>query len=161
MRYLASLMLAVCWALWFGGIIMLLIGVMAVFKEFPPEQRTTASKATAAMFRAYGFYELAVASGALIAAVVLRLIQPAKLRTAIFVLLALAALLAAVTTGIVTPNMEKLRMAGEGTTDAFRSLHGQAMMLFSSRTLLLLVAGVLLPLAIQREPRDASNSASS
>ena len=154
-------MLTLCWALWFGGIIMLLIGVMAVFKEFPLEQRTTAGKATAAMFRAYGFYELAVASGALIAAVALRLMRPAKLRTALFALLAISALLAVVTTGVVTPNMETLRMAGEGTTDAFRKLHGQAMMLFSGRTVLLLIAGALLPWAVQTDGRDSRNSASS
>jgi uncharacterized membrane protein len=158
MRYLPPFVLTFCWAMWFGGIITLLLAVSAVFGEFPLEHRATAGKATAAMFRAFGLYELALAAGAMIGAVALRLRYPSALRTAIFVLLALSAIAASVTTGVVTPAIEELRRAGESNTVDFKRLHGQAMMLFASRTLLLLVVGVLLPNALQLAPREALNN---
>jgi hypothetical protein len=61
---------------------------------------------------------------------------------------------------VVTPSIERMRLAGESSTDAFKRLHGQASMLFVARTAMLLVVGFMLPKAIQLMPRAARKSES-
>ncbi len=159
MRYLSRLILLLCWALWFGGLIALMLGVMSIFKEFGGD-RLTAGRATAAFFRAWGFYELVVAAGVLVGAAAVRLLMPSKLATFLFLLLALSAVLAVVTTGFLMPRLEELRIAGEQSTAEFRSLHGRANAMFMGRTVLLFVGGLMLPAVLQTNRREAVNSAS-
>jgi putative Mn2+ efflux pump MntP len=157
MRYVTSLVLMISWALWIGGIVAVLVGVTAIFGEFPGEQRATAGRAAAAVFRNFSFYELIVAAVALVTAVALRLMRPGYSRTSLFILLALAALMAAISAGIVTPRIDTLRLEGQSHSDAFKKLHGISMMLFSGRALLLLAGGFLLPVAMLRNT-DRSSS---
>jgi len=179
MRYIAASVLVVSWGLWLGGIIAVLIGVSAIFAEFRGPDivaltaapmtgeiarvndvstgSTTAGKATSSVFRAFGLYEMGVGAGALIGIVALRLMVPSKLGTIAFVCLALAASAAALTTGVVTPKIDALRLAGETKSPEFRKLHGQSMVLYSGRTLLLLATGFMLPalLVTRRDDRVA------
>jgi hypothetical protein len=161
MRLLSRFVLMFCWALWFGGLIALMLGVMSIFKEFTPD-RLTAGRATAAFFRAWGLYELAVAAGALVGAVAVRLLMPSRAGTIVFVLLALSAVLAVVTTGVMMPQLETLRVAGEQQSPLFRTLHGRANALFLGRTVILFATGLVLPTACQAVARrEALKSASS
>lgn len=160
MRHVSKFVLMLFWALWFGGLLTLMLGVMAIFKEFVPD-RLTAGRATAAFFRAWGFYELAVAAGALIGAAAARLLAPSRMGTVLFAMLAVAAVLAVATTGVVMPRLETLRVAGEQQTAAFKQLHGIANTLFLARTLVLL--GAIFPLNVALYPgqyRDVSKSLS-
>jgi len=79
----------------------------------------------------------------------------------LFVLLAISAVLAVVTTGFFMPQLETLRIAGEQKTVEFQTLHGRANALFMARTVALLIAGLLLPAVVQMPRREAVNSAKS
>jgi hypothetical protein len=155
MKRVAAVVLVIGWALWFGGIVTLMVGVSAIFGEYGAGQRQAAGRATAAMFRAFGMYELAFAAAALVGAAFVRLKWPSMPRTMLFVLLALSAALAAYTTGVVTPKIEAMRVAQETQSDAFKKLHGQSMVLFAGRTLMLLVVGLMLPMAINFSAKPA------
>jgi ABC-type multidrug transport system fused ATPase/permease subunit len=149
MKRVAPVVLVVGWALWFGGIVTLLVGVSAIFNEYGAGQRQAAGRATAAMFRALGMWELAFAAAALVGAAIVRLKWPSTTRTVLFVLLAMSAALAAYTTGVVTPKIEAMRVAQETQSDAFKKLHGRSMGLFAGRTLMLLMAGLMLPTVVR------------
>jgi hypothetical protein len=150
MRYIMSVILTISWALWIGGIAAVLLAVTAIFNEYPSDQRALAGRATAAVFRSFSFYELIVAAVALVAVVALRLMKPGYSRTGLFVLLALAALMAAISAGLITPRIDDLRAQGQSHSDAFKQLHGVSMTLFSGRALLLLAGSFFIPLALLR-----------
>jgi hypothetical protein len=65
----------------------------------------------------------------------------------IFVLLALAATGAAVSTTLITPRMEALRTAGQSSSARFKALHARSMQCYVTQAALLLVSVLLLPAA--------------
>jgi hypothetical protein len=51
----------------------------------------------------------------------------------------------------ITHRMEELRLTGQSSSEEFKRLHGESMILYSGETLILLIAGLALPWAM-REP---------
>src|SRR5207248_8810163 len=96
-----------------------------------------------------------VGAAALIGVVLWRMLVPRAVLTAMFALFALSALGAIATATIHIPRMERLRAEGQGQSPAFKTLHAQASMVYVSQTLLLFVAGLLIPVAMRRDGADA------
>jgi hypothetical protein len=147
MRYVLSTLVALAWALWFGGVAGLFVAVPAVFRA---TDRATAGQIGSAIFNAFGRYQLAVAAVALIAAAALRLTTPGRARTGLFVLLGTAAVGASVFTGVITPRVDALRAVGRTQTPEFRTLHRASELVVAGQMLALLGAGCVLPAALRR-----------
>jgi len=159
MSRIASTVAWVCVALWLGGMIFLFLAVQTLFAAFPRATSDVALQGAPALFRAFEKYQIVVAALALIGTFAWYLTRRDRLVMAVFVLLALAAAGAVVSTTLVTTRMERLRMAGESTSPQFRKLHGRSMMIYTSQAALLLGAAVMLPLAAGRDRRTNPEAA--
>jgi uncharacterized membrane protein len=151
MQRLLSILVTLAWALWFGGLLTLFIAVQSLFATFG-DQRAIAGSAAAGIFRRFELFQLALAAAALLATLAWRILSGrSKLKVAILMLLCLATVCAIVEAAFVARTMERLRSEGQTQTDEFRTLHGRSMMLYMGETVLLLIAGLLLPSAIYRD----------
>ena len=155
MRYFVSVLVAVAWALWFGGLITLFLVVTQLSHTFPAPRRDIFGEAGSATFMMFERYQLIIGAIALVATFGLRLMNPSALGTALFSVLALAAVGALVSPLCITPKIEALRRAGETDSPEFKKMHGRSMMIYSGDALILLAAGALMPAAMRRptEPR--------
>lgn len=144
MRIAFSIVAALSWALWLGGLAGLFIIVPALFAK----SRELANAAGPVIFVAFERYQLILAALAVGATFGWRLTTPAPALTAMLALLVLAALGAGLSTFLVTAKMETLRLAGQAGSPPFMRLHGYSMMLYSVQALLLLGYGVLLPFVL-------------
>jgi hypothetical protein len=145
MRYGLSLVTTLAWALWLGGLMALFFFVSHLFKV----DRSTAIIAAPQIFAFFERYQLILAAIALLSVFVWRVKETRLLLSAIFACFALAAVGAVIVAAVITPPMERLRLAGESGGPEFRQLHGRAMMTFVAETALLLGAGIILPVAIR------------
>jgi hypothetical protein len=150
MRYVASALLVLSTGLWIGGIVALAMFAMTVFKALDPD-RATAGVATSAMFVLFSKYQLVLAAVSLFAAFLAYLQDRRRVYTAIFALLALAAVGAVAYSLHYIPRMEEIRKAGEATGDAFKAMHRQVSTLFQV-ILALVLGGVLLIPKVTRPP---------
>lgn len=150
MRYFISILVSIAWALWFGGLITLFLVVTQLSKIFV-DRRDIFGQAGSGTFIMFERYQLVVGALALISAFALRLVSPAVVRTALFSVLFLAAVGAVASPLWITPKIEALRIAGETTNPQFKKLHGVSMAVYSADALILLIAGTLLPAAINKE----------
>lgn len=138
MQRLLAAVVTVAWALWFGGVVMLLLAVSSIFQTFDtgptvealapfgvssdpavvaqhsPLRRVLAGAAASGVFHRFERYQLIVAAIALLAAFGWRLASPSRLKTALFALLALATLAAVATTAAITPRVEAIRVEALG-----------------------------------------------
>ena len=71
--------------------------------------------------------------------------EPSRQSAVLFVVLAVAILLAVLVSGWLIPKMNDLRLAQRAGEATFQRLHGWSMGLMSLETLLLLVVGAILP----------------
>ncbi len=118
------------WAAWFGGLVTLFTLVSVLFKQ---------DRAAAVV---------------LIATTAWRLVDRRAILTALFGLFALATLAAVLEPVYISGEMQRLRIAGESGSERFRQLHGRSMMVYVGEALVLLVAGVMLPNAIEGPPSN-------
>jgi hypothetical protein len=144
MRYFAAALTSVAVALWFGGLVMLAVAVMAIFMSSGLD-RPIAGKATAAIFIWFGKGQLVVAALALIGAFLGYLQGRRRVPMALFALLALAAVGAVAFNMSFVNRLEELRLAGESASTQFQTLHKQSERLMTGMTLVLLVATAMLP----------------
>jgi putative Mn2+ efflux pump MntP len=150
MRTLLPVVISLAWGLWFGGIIMVFIAVQTVFAAFDPD-RQTAGFATSRVFLVFEWYQLALAAVLLAALIAWRLMACTRLKRWLLVLAIGAAALAVTSTAIVTPRIESMREQGQTGVPEFRRLHGVSMLLYTGTSVLLLGAGVLIPLCVRAE----------
>lgn len=155
MRYGLSVVLALAWALWLGGIICLFIVVSDLFKI----DRTTAIVAAPRMFFQLQKFELLFAAVALLSAAGLRLKEPRAALNALFALLAVATIGLVIMAAVIMPKLEKLRLAGESSGPQFRAVHGQSMALHTLQAAALLGAGMCLPFAMSSRPSPPRETA--
>jgi hypothetical protein len=144
MRRVAAIVAVLTWALWFGGLMALFIFVQTLFRE----DRSIALEAAPRMFSLFEKYQLALAAAALIATLVWRIVVRRAIISAIFFLFAVATLGAVAGPVFISGEMQKLRAAGQSSGARFHKLHGQSMIIYVSETVVLLAAGVLLPIAL-------------
>ena len=149
MRYAASILLTLSSALWLGLLVALFLFAPAVFQAFGPD-RTTAGKATSAMFVRFAQVQLLLAAAALIGAFLAYLHGRRNIHVALFTLLAIACVGAAGYKMYFIPRMEELRIAAQTATPEWRKLHGMSMMLSTAIGLLVLAATCLTAL-VQRD----------
>lgn len=145
MSRVASTIVWLATALWFGGMIFLFVSVQTLFRAFPRPASDVAPQAAPALFNVFEKYQLALAAAALISTFVWYLAVRSKRIIVIFALLAFAAAGAAVSTTLITPPMQQLRAAGQTTSPRFRALHGRSMQCYVAEAGLLLVVSLLLP----------------
>lgn len=155
MRYFLSALVAIAWALWFGGLITLFLVVTQLSTTFAFPRRDIFGEAGSAVFMMFERYQLVVGGMALVGAFGLRLVSPGGIRTALFGALALAAVGAVVSPMVVTPRIDALRRAGRTDTAEFKQLHGRSMMVYSGDALVLLAAGTMIPGAIAGRKKDS------
>jgi len=152
MRYALSLLTAVAWALWLGGLMALFLFVSHLFKV----DRPTAVVAAPQIFDYFEKYQLVLAAVGLVSVFGWRMVERRGWLIGIFTCFALAAVGAVVVAAVITPPMQRLRVAGESSGPQFKKLHGQSMMIFSSEVLLLTVAGAMLPAALTPSRRQTA-----
>lgn len=140
MRYGLSLVVALAWGLWLGGLMTLFLTVSQLFKV----DRPLAVNAAPQMFLVFERYQIALATVALIASATWRLTTPRAMLTALFFLLAVASIGPVISSTLISPKMHRLRQLGQSSGPEFRMLHGQSMMVYTSEAGLLLIAGFVL-----------------
>ena len=156
MRYGLSLIVALAWGLWLGGLITLFISVSHLFSI----NRPIAAQAAPEIFAVFERYQILLAFIALLFTAIWRLTTPRKLLTALFFLFALASVGTIISSGAISPKMHALRMAGRSSGPEFRKLHGFSMMAYTAEAALLFAAGVVLTGAMrQKDPETAVASA--
>ena len=144
MKYLFSCLATMAWALWLGGLVTLFISVTALFAH----SHDLAVEAAPVLFLRFEKYQLALAAGSIAAMLLWQVQGSSRSKTAILLLMTLAAGCAAYSTASVTPAIERLRAMHQTQTDEFRSLHGRSMVIYLSETILLAMAGVAIPAAV-------------
>ena len=156
MHRLLSTVVVLAWGLWFGAIVMVFVTVTSLFSTFA-DQRQVAGAAAAGVFKRFEALELGAAAVALIAAVLVRRHVPTRAAITVISLLLAAALGAAYTGVVLTPELDSLRNSGPGTdSDRFRSLHGLSSAIYLVQAFLLLATGLFLPACLTRTDTSAA-----
>ena len=145
MSHVARIIVSLSTSLWFGGMIFLFMAVQTLFRTFPRPASDVAPQAAPALFNVFETYQLVLAAVALLGAFAWYVTTRAKRVIVLFVLLALAATGAAVSTALITPRMEQLRAAGQSASSRFKSLHARSMQCYVAQAALLLVSVLMLP----------------
>jgi hypothetical protein len=153
MRRLVSIVLAVTWAAWFGGLLTLFLVLTSLFKTL---DRTTAGQAASGVFFYFERYQLVLAAMALTLTVLWRIAGgSAALKNVLFGGFTVATLLAAWTTTQITPQVEKMRQAGETAGPQFARMHGMASMTYVGEAIVLLIVAAILVITITRDAAPA------
>jgi len=148
MRRLLPILILLTWALWLGGLITLFMAVNSLFDTF--DDRTTAGLAATGIFRRFESFQLILAAVLLASLIGWRLVKCSKFKRFALILVMLATIGAVTSTTYISPRIDALRIEGRTKEPAFRKLHGLAMTLYLGQTLLLVVAGVMLPAAMRQ-----------
>ncbi|HEY1628638.1 MAG TPA: hypothetical protein VGF52_02195 [Tepidisphaeraceae bacterium] len=135
-RIIATIVM-LAWALWFGGMIALMIFVIRLFNT----SREIGIATAPILFRSFANYQIAIGLLAAGAGTFLTLITRRNAH-AILSLLMIVTLAAAIVVRGWTFEMERLRLSGQLQSVRFQSLHNRSSMLYSSEAILLLIAGV-------------------
>jgi len=148
MNRIAQMIVTLSMCLWLGGLIALFLFVSALFKH----DRTVAIQGAPILFDVFAMYQIIVGLVGLIALLVWRSMVRSLAMTAMIVLFALSLGSTAYVTFSIIPEMTSIRVAGQsGDSPRFKQLHGQSMMFYSSQTIALLIAAMLLPAAISAD----------
>jgi MFS superfamily sulfate permease-like transporter len=134
MKWFLSTLFFFSWALWFGGAVAILIFVQRLFHF----DRNIAIVAAPQLFLTFEKYQL------VLAAVALAALFARKRLSALLPLILAATVMATLSAVAVTPRINRLRIAGETSSAAFRALHGLSMIIYLVEVVLLLVVGLLL-----------------
>jgi hypothetical protein len=148
MRYLLSTITTVAWALWFGGLATMFVVTRATFRESHELGRT----ANPVMFRTFEPYILVVAGVAAVAAIAWVAVHRSTALRAIAVLFVLSAIASGYAHYGVSRPMQSLSPSSE----EWKSLHGRSMLLYTTQSALLALAGLFLPSAMRECKPSAS-----
>jgi hypothetical protein len=152
MRYLLCLIVTVAWALWFGATIATFVFALNLFHTHPD----VAGEANSAMFVVFGRYELILAGIAIAAAGLLLVNFPTKPAVVLVAWLVFSGAIATFGALGFTPRMEILRTQGKQHSDEFKRLHAQSMITMTSQSVLLLITGATMVVAVQRAGANRS-----
>ncbi|MDB5297934.1 MAG: hypothetical protein JWO31_3917 [Phycisphaerales bacterium] len=124
MNRVLSVLLSLAWAVWVGGLVGVFLAVTSLNRTFV-DDRDAFGRAASGVFAAFERVQLGLAAATLLLTFLWRLRGgAARLKTALFVLLALSSVAAVVGTTVVTPKLDRLRLAGTRKWLEFMSLHG-------------------------------------
>ncbi len=147
MRHPLQILIAIVWSLWFGAIIALFIFVQTLFGSVP---RDTFIATAPHLFFVFERYQLILAAILLTLTVIWRVAGSGR-ATVVFTLFAIATLLAVTETSVITPRIERLRIAGQTQSPEFKKSHGISMIAYLTESIVLLAAGITLLSASERE----------
>lgn len=158
MNRIAQIVANVSLSLWLGGLVALFLFVGALFNH----DRSLAISGAPVLFNLFASYQLVVGVIGLIALFFWRSMVRSGSLTAIIVLFIISLALAAYVTFSMIPEMEAIRIAGQsGDSPRFKTLHGMSMIFYSSQTVALLIAAIMLPIAIARTARASVSATGS
>jgi hypothetical protein len=152
MTRLFSTIVSLACALWLGGMVMLFVALGTIFTTRGYD-RETAGAFASRLFPTFERMQLVFAAIALLATAGWWLRSRTPLKMVLFVLFAVATVLAVVETTMITPKVEAMRIAGERGTPAFDRMHTISSRVYMSSAVILLIASVLLPFAIYGDGR--------
>src|SRR4051812_43824512 len=158
MRYFLSILVAVAWALWFGGLVGMFLFINRLFESMKGEYRSVFDEVAPHQFTMAERFSLVAGALALLATFGLRLLSPRRALTGLFCILAAAAVLAVLKPGFITQKMTDMVHPGATPTAEVRKLHGLSMMASTVEAVLLLLAGAFLPAALDSSTRDGKQS---
>jgi hypothetical protein len=150
-------LLVMVWSLWLGGLVTLFIVVNSLFVTFDADH-TLAGLAASGIFGRFNHYQLVLAAIALVGSFFWRIQSRRGGVTALFFCFGLAAFAAIVVAGIITPNLEVMRLAQKTHTPEFARLHGISMMLYLGEVVCLIGSGLLLPALIRTVAQDEARA---
>ena len=155
MRYGVAMVTVIAWGLWFGGMGALFLFVSYLFVT----DRKMAVVAAPKMFAVFETYQLFVAAVALVGAAVWRLMSPGRAAiTFIFMMFALSAVGTIASALAIRPPLERMRIEGQTATPQFERLHKVSERVYSGQALVLLAAGVVIPIALSPPRRSRAAS---
>jgi hypothetical protein len=132
-----AIIVLLAWALWFGGMIALMIFVIRFFNT----SREVGIATAPILFRSFANYQIAIGLLACGGGTFLCLLTRRNAH-ALLSLLMILVLAAAIFIRNWTYEMESLRVRGQSSGERFAMLHHRSSMLYSTEAILLLIAGV-------------------
>jgi hypothetical protein len=143
MRTLLQIITTIAWALWLGGLVALFLFVTTLFRNNHEQAAHTAPQ----LFLAFEKYQIILAAVAVVGTLAWRWTNRSTLLDTMLVIFALATGISVLSSAVLTPRI--LQMAADGLTHTpeFLKAHGESMLAYTSETLLLLIAGIMLPWA--------------
>ncbi len=158
MRYFLSILVAVAWALWFGGLVGMFLFIDRLFESMKGEYRSVFDEVAPHQFTMVERLSLVAGALALLATFGLRLLSPRRALTGLFCILAVAAVLAVLKPVFITQKMIGMIHPGVTPTAEFRKLHGLSMTASTVEAILLLIAGAFLPAALDSSTREGKQN---
>jgi hypothetical protein len=137
MTRIIAMVTMLAWALWFGGMIALMIFVIRLFNT----SRDVGIATAPILFRSFANYQIAIGLCACGGGTFLCLLTRRNAH-AILSLLLIFTLAAAIVVRGWTYEMDAIRLAGQSQNERFQMLHHRSSMLYSTEAILLLIAGV-------------------
>jgi hypothetical protein len=137
MRKVLTVILGIAWALWFGGMVVLLIFVIRLFNT----SKEIGIEAAPVLFRTFAHYQIIVGIIACSCGTLLAM-QTRRTAHAAMTLLMLGAFAAALLIRGWTFKMETLRAAKLSEGPEFKAMHARSSMAYSTSAGLLLVSGI-------------------
>src|SRR5258706_1162519 len=128
MRYFLSILVAVSWALWFGGVVGMFLFINRLFESMKGEYRPVFDVVAPQQFTMAERFALVAGALALLSTFGLRMLSPRRALTGLFCVLAAAAVLAVLKPMFITQKMIEMIHPGQTPTAEFRRLHGLSMM---------------------------------
>ncbi len=153
---IVRVLVSIVWALWFGGLVTLFIGVTTLFRN----DRELAVQAAPQLFHVFEKYQLILAAIALLATFAWRLMVASKSVVWVFALLGVATLGAVFQTTMITPRIDALHAAGQTQTPEFKQKHGISMIVYTGEVGVLLAAGIVLVISLSKHTDGARRVAS-
>jgi hypothetical protein len=148
MRTFLSVLLTLCWALWFGGMIVLFIFVMRLFGT----SRAVAVDAAPVLFNTFAVYQLIVGMVACACGTGLTLLTRRNAH-AISTLLMIVALGAGLVLRGWTNEMGRLDRSSVAGVSRFQTLHHASTQVYTSAAVLLMIAGIVWTVTLPATPR--------
>ncbi len=153
MRFIWSILLLFAWGLWLGGLVTVFFVVTLLFAA----DRTLAVQVGPRVFPPFERFELILGAVALLACFGLRVATKSGYWTFLLALLIAAVLPAIASPLLVTPKLMHLWSQNLSYNADFRKLHGYSMMLYSTTTIMLALAGLVLPWGLMRKSGKAAS----
>ena len=152
MRYSWSIILLFAWALWMGGLVAVFFVVTLLFAA----DKTLAVQVGPRVFPPFEKLQLVLGAVALVACFFLYVRSKARPWAVLFAVLVIAVLPAIASPLLITPKMMALWRQNLSYNDEFKHLHGYSMMLYTTTTIMLALAGLVLPWGLMRKSATGS-----
>jgi hypothetical protein len=157
MKTLAATVVTLAWGLWIGGL-GTLFAVLGTIFTTPGYSRAQQGDFAQRLFPIFERMQLVFAAVALLATAAWWFANRQGLKMVLFALFAVATCVAVAETTVVTPRVQKLSAEGMRETPEFQQAHHLSSRVYVSGAVVLLVAGLLLPMAIKRDSLTAASS---